>query len=114
MIACECVRSECDYNMSVREVVSRAILRPASSFFLHPREYSKIIRGGGVRLPRSAIKRELHLEILRRHDEIKAARPWLKTHEIAMHIEQQPAPRFYISEKRAADLYYALSRSTPK
>ena len=105
---CESVRIESGCHMSVADIVSRAIHRPARSFYLHPREYSKIIKGNGRYLPVNRIKRELHLEILRRADEIKARFPNLKTREIAGLLEDQAAPRFYISEKRAIYLYYEL------
>ncbi len=113
LLACEAVRVESGYHMSVADIVSLAILRPAKSFYLHPREYSKIIKGSGRCLPDNYLKRALHLEILRRHDEIKLRFPTLKTHEIAKIIENQQAPRFYISEKRAANLYYDLLKKKP-
>ena len=106
--ACESVRIESGCHMSVTDIVSRAIHRPARSFYLHPREYVKIIKAGGRYLPGNQIKRELHLEILRRADEIKSRFPNLKTREVARMIEDHEAPRFYISEKRAIYLYYEL------
>lgn len=99
--------------MPVADMVAIAIRRPARSFYLHPREYSKIIKKGRCHLPNNRIKRDLHLEILHRHDEIKAHSPHLKTHEIARIIEDQEAPRFYISEKRAVNLYYDLLKKRP-
>ncbi len=108
MLACESARHTSPRGAPVSLIVARAILQPAPSFYLHPREYSKIIGMRGFRLPKSPVKRELHLEILKRHDEMKTHYPSLQTHEIAKMIETQPAPRFYISVKRASDLYYAL------
>ena len=106
--ACESVRSEHRRHLPVANLVSLAIRKPAKSFYLHPREYVKIIKAGGRYLPGNQIKRELHLEILRRADEIKSRFPNLKPREVARMIEDHEAPRFYISEKRAIYLYYEL------
>ena len=109
---CESVRVEKGVYAPIAEIVSQAILMPTSSFFLHPKEYSNIIRGKN--LPKNAIKRELHLEIIRRHRDIKEKSPDLKTHEIAKILDTQPAPRFYISTRRAVDLYYSLLKNRPR
>lgn len=108
MSACESVRVESSSYVSVLEIVSAAIQSPAKSFYLHPREYSKIIKNGGRCLPKERIKRELHSEILRRHAEIRAVNPSLKTHDIAKIIESQGAPKFYMSLRGAINLYYSL------
>lgn len=89
-------------------MVSIAIKSPAKSFYLHPREYSKIIKNGGLHLPKERIKRELHSEILRRHADIRSANPSLKVHEVAKIIESQSAPKFYMSTRGAINLYYKL------
>lgn len=106
MDVCESVRRE-GYT-SVSGMVSIAINRPARSFYLHPKEYSKIIKNSGRHLPKDRIKRELHLEILRRYRSTTAANPSLKVHEIAKIIESQSAPKFYMSARGAVNLYYKL------
>lgn len=108
MSACELVRRESSCYVSVLDTVFAAINRPARSFYLHPQEYSKIIKNGGRHLPKDRVKRELHLEILRRYMEIKTNSPLLKTHEIAKIIELQSAPRLYMSLRGATNLYYSL------
>ena len=107
--ACEQVRSE-EKNLSVSEIVSKAILHPAKSFYLHKREYSSIIRKKGIPPPKSEAKRQLHQEILKRYQEIKENNPKMDIPEITKIIECQKAPRFYISKRRAEDLYYELLR----
>lgn len=105
--ACEQVRGE-EMNLSVSEIVSRAILRPAKSFYLHRREYSAIIRKNGIELPKNEVKKLLHLEILKRYQHLKNENPCIDILDITKIIAEQSAPRFYISERRAEDIYYAL------
>ena len=105
--ACEQVRSE-ESHLSVSEIVSKAILRPAKSFYLHRREYSSIIRKNGKQLPNNKIKKLLHLEILEMYRSMKEENPCMDVLEITKLIAEQPAPRFYISERRAEDIYYEL------
>jgi hypothetical protein len=104
---CEKVRSE-NVGMSVFDIVSIAIFRPAQSFYLHRREYSNIIRTKGDRFPKNKTKRELHLEILKRYHEIKNESPTMSIGNIVKIISEQKAPRFYLSRSRAANLYYEL------
>lgn len=112
--ACELVRSKNISNISVSQIISKAIIMPAKSFYLHPREYSNIIRGNRKNLPKNFIKRELHLEIICRCNAIKMENPELKISSVAKIIENQSAPRFYISERRAIDLYYELLKKQPR
>jgi hypothetical protein len=104
---CEQIRNE-GTNLSVAEIVSKAILRPAKSFYLHRREYSYIIKKNGSRLPKNGIKKLLHLEILNRYQKLKETNPGMDILEITKIIAEQPAPRFYISGRRAEDIYYRL------
>ena len=105
--ACEQVRAREGFS-SVFATVSQAIHRPARSFYIHPRGYSSIIRENGKRLPRNKIKKALHLDILHRYRELKKENPGSSVSQIIGMIESQSAPRFYISERRAEDIYYAL------
>jgi type II secretory ATPase GspE/PulE/Tfp pilus assembly ATPase PilB-like protein len=106
---CESVRAK-NTRLSIIEIARKAILRPAKSFYLHPREYSYIIRLNGNRLPKNVLKRELHNEILKRFkaQNAKAISSFIKV------LSQQEAPRFYISESRAANLYYDLLKKQRK
>ncbi|MDR0823890.1 MAG: hypothetical protein LBN74_02275 [Prevotella sp.] len=105
--ACEQVRNK-ETNLSVSEIVSKAILHPAKSFYLHRREYSAIIKRNGMKLPKNEIKKLLHLEILKRSRKIKNENPGIDIFWITKIIAEQSAPRFYISERRAEDIYYEL------
>ena len=104
---CERVRSE-EKTLSVSTIVSKAILKEAKSFYMHPREYSSIIRRQGKRFPKNEIKKALHLEILARYKRLKRENPHLDLPEIAKLIAEQGAPRFYISKRRAEDIYYGM------
>jgi len=104
---CEQVRSE-DINLSVSEIVAKAILRTAKSFYLHRKEYSAIIRKNGKELPKNEVKKLLHLEILKRYKDLKARNPDLKDYEIAHIISEQEAPRFYLSARGAERIYYDM------
>lgn len=112
--ACESVRAENNSRLHVIDIVAQAILKPASSFFLHPKEYANIIRDNGQSLPKNSIKRELHLEILKRYQALKEIVPNSRPHEAAKIISEQSAPRFYLSHRRAVDLYYILLKSNPE
>lgn len=108
MNACEIVRQESDSNISVSQIVSKAILTPAKSFYIHPREYANIIRKGKDSLPKSEASKELHIEIFNRYEVLKNEYPDLKDEELNKIISEQSAPRFYISQSRGIILYYEL------
>ncbi len=110
MNACEVVRQESDSNISVSQIVSKAILMPAKSFYIHPREYANIIRRGNDNLPKSKASKELHIEILNRYEVLKNDNPDLKDEELNKIICEQSAPRFYISQSRGIILYYELMK----
>jgi hypothetical protein len=105
--ACERVRGR-EPNLSVSEITAKAILLPAKSFYLHRREYSSIIKRNGMKLPKNEIKKQLHQEILSRYQNLKKENPDMDVLEITKIITEQPAPRFYISRRRAEDIYYGL------
>jgi hypothetical protein len=107
--ACESIRAK-NTRLSIMEIARKAIMTPAKSFYLHHREYAYIIRLNGCKLPKNIIKRELHNEILKRFKEqnTKSIPSYIKV------ISRQEAPRFYISESRAANLYYELMKKRRK
>ncbi|GHV51423.1 hypothetical protein FACS1894181_13240 [Bacteroidia bacterium] len=109
--ACEEVRRESGY-LPPYKIASKAVMKPAMSFYLHPREYLLIICGNGRKLPRKGVKRELHLEILSRYGKLKKL--FHDKNLIARMIAGQTAPRFYISEARAVSLYYELLKHKKK
>lgn len=106
--ACEEVRQESEKHLSVANIVSKAILKPAKSFYIHHREYTNIVRRGRKNLPKGKASRELHSEILDRYYKLKEEYPDLKDEEISKILSEQPAPRFYISKSRGIILYYEL------
>ncbi|NDV77848.1 hypothetical protein D0T57_02535 [Dysgonomonas sp. 511] len=110
MNACDIIRQNSDGNVSVSQIVGKAILMPARSFYIHPREYAKIIRRGKENLPKSEASKELHLEILKRYEILKNGCPSLRDEEINKIISEQSAPRFYISQSRGIILYYELMK----
>jgi hypothetical protein len=105
---CERTRREKGGYLSVREIVKRAILEPASSFFISEREFGRIVRDKKHHVPHSGPKAELYSEIRRRYRRVKADFPQMKDEAVARSIAYGRAPRFYISEERARKLYCLL------
>lgn len=110
MNACEKVRQESNEHLSVAEIVRKAILQPAKSFYLRPREYGDIVRRAKKKLPKREVTRELYAEILNRYNTLREEYPSLKNQDINKMLSEQVAPRFYISEARGILLYYELMK----
>lgn len=110
MNACEKVRQESDEHLSVAEIVRKAILQPAKSFYLRPREYGDIVRRAKKKLPKREVTKELYTEILNRYNTLREEYPSLKNQDINKMLSEQTAPRFYISEARGILLYYELMK----
>lgn len=110
--ACKKVRDKYKGNyLSVSEITRLAILTPAESFYLLPKECIKIINKAINNEPinlRHESKIELHKEICRRYFQLSKENTELKPYEIAKIISDQNAPRFYISEKTAKEIYYKM------
>lgn len=110
MNACEKVRQESSEHLSVAEIVRKAILQPAKSFYLRPREYGDIVRRAKKKLPKREVTKELYTEILNRYNTLREEYPSLKNQDINKMLSEQTAPRFYISEARGILLYYELMK----
>lgn len=110
MNACEKVRQESSEHLSVAEIVRKAILQPAKSFYLRPREYGDIVRRAKKKLPKREVTKELYIEILNRYNTLREEYPSLKNQDINKMLSEQTAPRFYISEARGILLYYELMK----
>lgn len=110
MNACEKVRQESNEHLSVAEIVRKAILQPAKSFYLRPREYGDIVRRAKKKLPKREVTKELYTEILNRYNTLRKEYPSLKNQDINKMLSEQTAPRFYISEARGILLYYELMK----
>jgi hypothetical protein len=106
---CEVVRKEVKSPLSISEIALKAVHREAQSFYLSEREYVRIYRKARL-MPdcRSEIRNEMYREIQRRFLEEKRKNPGLNHFQIARIIGEQTAPRFYISDGRAIQLYYSL------
>lgn len=114
---CESIRKENhpDY-ISAENIVSRAIEKEAQSFYLNIEIYARIInkvRRGCLSL-RNEVKKELYLELWKRHIQIKRQNPEFNSMDCARVIAEQKAPRFYISPGSAVNLYYKLLKTNPK
>ncbi len=109
--ACETIRAvkkDDGTYLSISEIASKVILKPAKSFYLQQRIYIRIIRNNGEKLPKNEVSCELHKEVLRRAKEIMKLHPGYSPAKIAKILSEQEAPRFYMSESRAESLYYEL------
>lgn len=106
--ACETIRQESEQHLSVTQIASIAIFKPAKSFYIHPREYSNIVRRGKNNLPKNKVSKELHMEVLSRYEYLRDKYSELKDEDLYKMLSEQPAPRFYISQSRGIILYYEL------
>ena len=116
--ACESVRKEFGAGyISVSDIAKKAIHKEAKSFYLDTREYVKIAYKVGkendLTWLKQKDKKELYLEIYKRYMQIFAKNPKLNRMDIARIIAEQKAPRFYISEVSASNLYYKLLKNRP-
>jgi hypothetical protein len=106
---CETVRKEAASYLSVSQIARIAVQREAQSFYLSEREYVRIYRK--TRLTpecKSRIKNEMYREIRNRFLKVKRENPGMNHFQIARIVGEQKAPRFYISEESAIQLYYRL------
>jgi hypothetical protein len=114
LLSCEKVRRNTNGYISVRNIVKQAIHTSASSFFISEREFGKIIRDKKNHTPRSKAKAALYTEIRRRYRRLKASFPNIGIESLARRIAYQEAPRFYITEESAKNLYYRLLKNKKK
>jgi hypothetical protein len=108
---CERIRKETKGYVSVEKIAIQAVYNKAELFYLPAREIAKIIRGKKFdQNTKSPAKAELYKELKRRYELLN---PQGKTDcaVVSRMIEIQSAPRFYISESRAVNLYYQLLKS---
>lgn len=106
--ACEKIRKE-DKFLSATDIAKCAANSPAPSFYLTIKGYSNIINF--IKKDKCCTtvkaKQELYIEIRKRLEDIPNWRS-VSSYELARMIDEQSAPRFYISESRAVKLYYNL------
>lgn len=106
IMTCEKVRQEEGSHLSVAEIVAKAILKPAQSFYVHINVYRRIIRNNGEKLPSNSVSKKLYQEVLRLVKHIKNEYPNMSQTDIAKILSDKSAPRFYISQARAMNIYY--------
>lgn len=108
--ACENIRQS-NKELSASKIAIKAIYTETFSFYLTIRGYAKIInklRSSNQMIMTSRHSRnELYMEMYKRMIQIPDYEK-LSSCEIARRIDEQPAPRFYISEERAITIYYKL------
>ena len=86
-------------------VIKKAIMTPASSYFLDERNIANIIRS--KELPKSEAKTELYIQIKKEYSDLLINLPFIKPETAAkLYISGYTAPRFYISIPRAINIYY--------
>jgi hypothetical protein len=110
---CEAIRRERREYLSVSDLASIAVQRGASSFRLERRCYLSILNRR-LKTPRSPLKRQLHIDVLRAAEELRRARPGLSRSELLHLLEQQAAPRFYLSAKSAMRIIYRAMKKNAK
>lgn len=112
---CESIRKHYGKQyVSVTDIAHRAIGMPAQSFYMAPKEYCRIIRkmqSGKVPDGLSPAKKSLYHDIYRIYLHESAACSHENKMSIARKIAEMNAPRFYLSPKRAAKLYYELLKT---
>ena len=109
--ACEQVRKERPGYIPVREIARMAIARQAPSFYISRKEIKRIVKKTreGIRPAfASRSRNELYNEIASRAGTIEKTAPGIPAGKVADIIMSQTAPRFYISEARAVDVYYGI------
>jgi hypothetical protein len=108
---CETIRKETGGSMSVSAIARIAVHRGAKSFYLSEREYARVYcRARRMPECKSEVKNEMYREIRYRFLKVKRECPGLCHAQIARLVGEQTAPRFYISEGSAVQLYYRLLR----
>jgi len=110
---CERIRKQNKEYQSVEQIASKAVHEEAQSFYLTQKQIVAIIQEmrAGVnkeRVREFPVKSELYNEIFSRYWKIKKESPEKCVNQISKIIDEQSAPRFYISEARATSLYYKL------
>jgi hypothetical protein len=111
--ACERIRKESAVYLSVSDIARKAVRREAESFYLSEREYVRIYRKARL-MPecKSGVKNEMYSEIRYRFLKEKRRNPGLNHFQIARIIGEQKAPRFYLAEGSAVQLYYRLLKKS--
>lgn len=112
-LACENIRKDKSY-LSAADIAKQAVYTETNSFYLSYKECAKIInryRKGKMVIADSSAKRELHEEIIKQYSVIESKTPGMRATDIAQIILSNKAPRFYITETRAANLYYELLKN---
>ena len=94
-------------HVNIRHIIKCAVFNTASSFFLSETRIAKIIRAPLTECPKSEAKANLFNMIKRLYFEEKMTHPQMSAEAIAKNIIfYRSAPRFYISESTAINIFY--------
>jgi hypothetical protein len=114
---CEQIRKEYGKNyISMENIARKALYKEAQSFYLNNKAYCKIIRMvriGVIESIKQRHKKDLYWEIYNRYLKLKRENTGFNIMDCVRVIAEQKAPRFYISEGRAINLYYELLKERP-
>lgn len=108
--ACEKAIKTHARTMTIPDIIEYVRTQPTTSFFVSPQGYLKIFSGYA---PTSLAKQELREDVLSRYTHFKDT-TGMSDAEIADIMDRQEAPRFYMSSRRAMDLYYRLLKNDPR
>lgn len=115
-----CAKCRRGYLISPEAIYSKAILKPAESFY-YADEYQllKAFRcfryGKRLTSQNKGSARSLrYKEISRLYDKIKAENPQLKAIQIAKLVHETKPSRFYIGVSQAKHIYYSMYESNGK
>lgn len=108
---CEQIRKENKGYIKIDDIVSKAVVSPAESYYISAKQIREIIqlmRCSKCIEHLSESKQSLYKRILELYMEEKKKNPELSVTQIASLIDEYTAPRFYMSVERAKGLYYKL------
>jgi len=111
--ACNTVRQNTHGYISASDIARKALYTETESFYILPRRLSRIIymaQKGTLPISESEPKNEFYKEVQKRYHELSQVYKNRSILGIAKIIAEQKAPRFYMSEARAIDLYYEMMR----
>ena len=105
---CKQIISKSKAPVTMQHIIESALSTPATSFFLSENRIAKIIRAPQEECPKSESKAALFNMIKHLYFEEKMTHPQMSPEAIAKNIIfYRTAPRFYISEATALNIFYS-------
>lgn len=112
---CEQVRKEHGSYISVKDIACKAVKREADGYYLTTKQIINIIHYKRCNPDKKTRwKQGLYTDIFQRYWSIKKENPGLTVSKIAKIIDEEKAPRFYMTEKSATNLLYYLIKNRPR